>query len=127
MTVGFDKITDRILAGAGKTGRAYYDAVDAAKKTAVAECEADAGHRCSVADMYYGGDFYLIKRPGAEGHPPGLCAAANYGDEIDNFMAAHHRRLHLLPRLQRARTASRPRLQGQRALRAASTWPCPRR
>ena len=94
VTVGFDKITDRILAGAkGKTGRAYYDAVDAAKKTAVAECEADAGHRCSVADMYYGSDFYLIKQLELKDirlvyAPPR--AIGNYGDEIDNFMWPRH-------------------------------------
>ena len=94
VTVGFDKITDRILAGAkGKTRRAYYDAVDAAKKTAVAECEADAGHRCSVADMYYGSDFYLIKQLELKDirlvyAPPR--AIGNYGDEIDNFMWPRH-------------------------------------
>ena len=49
VTVGFDDVTERILAGAkGKTGRAYYDAVDQARKAAVSACEADAGHRCSV-------------------------------------------------------------------------------
>src|SRR3546814_8517475 len=33
VTVAFDKVTDRILADArGKTGRAYYDAVDVAEK-----------------------------------------------------------------------------------------------
>ncbi len=94
VTVGFDKITARILAGAkGKTGRAYYDAVDAAKKAAVAQCEADAGHRCSVADMYYGSDFYLIKQLELKDirlvyAPPR--SIGNYGDEIDNFMWPRH-------------------------------------
>lgn len=94
VTVGFDKITDRILANArGKTGRAYFDAVDAAKKAAVAACEADAGHRCRVADMYYGSDFYLIKQLELKDirlvyAPPR--AIGNYGDEIDNFMWPRH-------------------------------------
>ncbi len=94
VTVSFDKITDRILDGArGKTGRAYFDAVDAAKKAAVAECEADAGHRCSVADMYYGSDFYLIKQLELKdirlvNAPP--FAIGNYGDEIDNFVWPRH-------------------------------------
>jgi hypothetical protein len=94
VTVGFDKVTDRILADAkGKTGRAYFDAVDSAKKAAVAECEADAGHRCSVADMYYGSDFYLIKQLELKDirlvyAPPR--AIGNYGDEIDNFMWPRH-------------------------------------
>ena len=94
VTVGFDKITDRILADArGKTGRAYFDAVDAAKKAAVAQCEADAGHRCSVADMYYGSEFYLIKQLELKDvrlvyAPP--VSIGNYGDEIDNFVWPRH-------------------------------------
>lgn len=94
VTVGFDKITDRILDGArGKTGRDYFDAVDAAKKAAVAACEADAGHRCSVADMYYGSEFYLIKQLELKdirlvNAPP--VSIGNYGDEIDNFVWPRH-------------------------------------
>ncbi|WP_256646458.1 S46 family peptidase [Thermomonas paludicola] len=94
VTVGFDKITDRILAHAkGKTGRAYFDAVDAAKKAEVAQCEADAGHRCSVSDMYYGSDFYLIKQLELRDirlvyAPP--VSIGNYGDEVDNFMWPRH-------------------------------------
>src|SRR5690606_12254041 len=94
VTVAFDRITDRVLADArGKTGRAYYDAVDAAQKAVVAECEADAGYRCSVADMYYGTDFYLVKQLEITDvrlvyAPPE--AIGNYGDEIDNFMWPRH-------------------------------------
>ena len=94
VTVGFDQVTDRILADAkGKTGRAYYDAVDVAKKAAVAACEADAGHRCSVAEMYYGREYYLIKQLELKDvrlvyAPPR--AIGNYGDDIDNFMWPRH-------------------------------------
>ncbi|RDZ29628.1 S46 family peptidase [Lysobacter silvisoli] len=94
VTTGFDKITDRILAGArGKRGRAYYDAVDAATKAAVAECEREAGTRCSVANMYYGTDFYLIRQLELRDirlvyAPPD--AIGNYGDEVDNFMWPRH-------------------------------------
>lgn len=94
VTTAFDRITDRILAGArGKTGRAYYDAVDAASKAAVAECEAEPGHRCSVANMDYGRDFYLVRQLELQDirlvyAPPE--AIGNYGDEIDNFMWPRH-------------------------------------
>ena len=94
VTVGFDNVTDRILAGAkGKTGRAYFDAVDAADKALVAECERDAGHRCSVASMYYGSEYYLIKQLELKDirlvyAPPR--AIGNYGDDIDNFMWPRH-------------------------------------
>ncbi len=94
VTVGFDKVTDRILADAmGKTGRAYFDAVDAAQKATVAACEQDAGHRCSVASMYYGREYYLIKQLELKDirlvyAPPR--SIGNYGDEIDNFMWPRH-------------------------------------
>lgn len=94
VTTGFDKVTDRILTDArGKQGRAYYDAVDAATKAVVAECETEAGYRCSVANMYYGTDFYLIRQLELRDirlvyAPPD--AIGNYGDEIDNFMWPRH-------------------------------------
>ena len=94
VTTGFDKITDRILAGArGKRGRAYYDAVDAATKAAVAECEREPGVRCSVANMYYGTDFYLIRQLELRDirlvyAPPN--SIGNYGDEVDNFVWPRH-------------------------------------
>jgi hypothetical protein len=94
VTTGFDRITDAILAGAkGKQGRAYYDAIDAASKAAVAACEQDAGTRCSIANMDYGTDFYLIRQLELRDirlvyAPPQ--AIGNYGDEIDNFMWPRH-------------------------------------
>jgi hypothetical protein len=94
VTVGFDKVTDRILAGAkGKTGRAYYDAVDAASKALVAECEKEDGIRCSVATVFYGRDFYLVKQLELRDirlvyAPPR--AIGNFGDETDNFMWPRH-------------------------------------
>lgn len=94
VTVGFDKVTDRILASArGKTGRAYYDAVDAASKALVAECEKSDGTRCSVANMFYGRDFYLVRQLELRDirlvyAPPR--AIGNFGDEIDNFMWPRH-------------------------------------
>ena len=94
VTTGFDKVTDRILADArGKQGRAYFDAVDTATKAVVAECERDVGYRCSVANMYYGTDFYLVKQ--LELRDVRLVYAppndiGNYGDEIDNFMWPRH-------------------------------------
>ncbi|KAB7778427.1 serine protease [Xanthomonas sp. LMG 12459] len=94
VTVGFDKVTEQVLGSAkGKTGRAYYDAVDAASKRIVADCEREAGVRCSVANMYYGTDFYRIRQLELRDvrlvyAPPR--AIGNYGDEIDNFMWPRH-------------------------------------
>lgn len=94
VTVGFDKITDAVLGpAAGKQGRDYFDAIDRASKAIVAECEQEAGMRCSVANMYYGTDFYRIKQLELRDvrlvyAPPR--AIGNYGDEIDNFMWPRH-------------------------------------
>lgn len=94
VTVGFDQITDQVLAHArGKTGRTYYDAVDAAGKALVAACEREAGMRCSVVNMFYGRDFYLVKQLELRDvrlvyAPPR--AIGNYGDEVDNFMWPRH-------------------------------------
>ena len=94
VTVGFDKVTDEVLRDArGKTGRAYFDAVDRASKQLVAECEKEGNIRCSVADMYYGTDFYRIRQLELTDvrlvyAPPR--AIGNYGDEIDNFMWPRH-------------------------------------
>ncbi|WP_269789626.1 S46 family peptidase [Stenotrophomonas sp. Iso1] len=94
VTVGFDKVTDDVLTDArGKTGRAYYDAVENARKRIVADCEAEGGVRCSVANMYYGTDFYRIRQLELTDirlvyAPPR--AIGNYGDEIDNFMWPRH-------------------------------------
>ncbi|URL57193.1 S46 family peptidase [Luteibacter flocculans] len=94
VTVGFDKVTDRVLAAAkGKEGRAYYDAVDAVSKSMVAECEKEEGIRCSVANMFYGRDFYLVKQLELRDirlvyAPPR--AIGNYGDEVDNFVWPRH-------------------------------------
>lgn len=94
VTVGFDQVTEQVLANArGKTGRAYYDAVDAASKALVAACEREDGMRCSVANMFYGRDFYLVKQLELRDvrlvyAPPR--AVGNYGDEVDNFMWPRH-------------------------------------
>ena len=94
VTVGFDKVTDDVLREArGKSGRAYYDAVENARKRIVADCEAEGGVRCSVANMYYGSDFYRVRQLELTDirlvyAPPR--AIGNYGDEIDNFMWPRH-------------------------------------
>jgi len=94
ITTGFDKVSDKVLAAAkGKTGRAYFDAIDAISKTLVAECEREPGVRCSVVNMFYGRDFYLVKQLELRDlrlvyAPPR--AIGNYGDEVDNFVWPRH-------------------------------------
>ena len=94
VTVGFDRVTDQVLGDArGMRGRAYFDAVDAASKRIVAECEREPGIRCSVANMYHGTDFFRIRQLELRDlrlvyAPPR--SIGNFGDEIDNFMWPRH-------------------------------------
>ena len=94
VTVGFDRVTDEVLAGTrGRKGRDYQQAVEAASKRIVSECEREPGIRCSVATMYAGTDFYRIRQLELRDlrlvyAPPR--AIGNYGDEIDNFMWPRH-------------------------------------
>ena len=94
VTDRFEPVTARILGAAdGLRGRAYYDAIDAASKAVVAECEAEAGYRCSVANMYNGSEFHLVRQLELKDirlayAPPD--AIGSYGDEIDNFMWPRH-------------------------------------
>lgn len=94
VTTAFDNVTEQVLAEArGKTGRAYYDAVDNASKRLVAACEAQGNVRCSVASMNDGSDFYRMTQLELRDirlvyAPPR--AIGNYGDEIDNFMWPRH-------------------------------------
>src|SRR5690606_4633224 len=91
---GFDRVTDEVLAGTrGRKGRDYQQAVEAASKRIVSECEREPGIRCSVATMYAGTDFYRIRQLELRDlrlvyAPPR--AIGNYGDEIDNFMWPRH-------------------------------------
>jgi hypothetical protein len=94
VTVDFDDVSKQVLAAArGRSGRDYYQAVEAARKAIVAECEREPGYRCSVANMYYGTAFYRIRQLELRDirlvyAPPR--AIGNYGDEIDNFMWPRH-------------------------------------
>ena len=73
--------------------RARYDAIDAAKKTLVADCEKDAGYRCTVY-TFHGGLVHRrfkqleIKDVRLVCAPPG--AIGNYGGDVDNWMWPRH-------------------------------------
>jgi Peptidase S46 len=94
VTERFDRVSERVLAAAaGKKGLDYFDAIDAASKAIVAECETLKGRRCSVAGMDYGAEFYRIQQLELRDirlvyAPPS--AIGKYGDEIDNFMWPRH-------------------------------------
>ncbi|MBL8298287.1 MAG: S46 family peptidase [Rhodanobacteraceae bacterium] len=94
VTERFDRVTERVLAAAaGRKGLAYFDAIDTASKAIVAECEAQKGRRCSVANMDYGAEFYRVQQIELRDvrlvyAPPS--AIGKYGDEVDNFVWPRH-------------------------------------
>ena len=94
VTTAFTSVSEQIFAAArGKRGRDYFNAVETTGKALVAECERDAGHRCSLANQDSGTAFYLVKQLELKDirlvyAPPQ--AIGNYGDEIDNFMWPRH-------------------------------------
>jgi hypothetical protein len=95
VTDRIDDVTAQVEAGlaAGMDDRARYDAIDAAKKALVAECEAEPGYRCNVFS-FHGGLLYRrfrqleIRDVRLVYAPPG--AIGNFGGEVDNWMWPRH-------------------------------------
>ena len=79
--------TDKLL------GKARSDAIEKASKSMVAECEKDAGHRCTVASYYGGLEFYLIKQLEIRDvrlvHAP-PSGVGKFGGDTDNWMWPRH-------------------------------------
>jgi len=74
-------------------GKARVDAIEKASKAMVAECEKDAGHRCTVASYYGGLEFYLIKQLEIRDvrlvHAP-PAGVGKFGGDTDNWMWPRH-------------------------------------
>ncbi len=75
------------------SGKARSDAMEKAMKGMVAECEKDAGHRCTVASYYGGLEFYLIKQLEIRDvrlvHAP-PAGVGKFGGDTDNWMWPRH-------------------------------------
>lgn len=74
-------------------GKARVDAMEKNMKSMVAECEKDAGHRCTVASYYGGLEFYLIKQLEIRDvrlvHAP-PSGVGKFGGDTDNWMWPRH-------------------------------------
>jgi V8-like Glu-specific endopeptidase len=87
-------VTDRIAAAAGDTaGLARQQAIETAQKALIAECEADAGYRCTLYSFFGGQTYRLFRQIEIKDvrlvyAPPG--SIGNYGGEIDNWMWPRH-------------------------------------
>ncbi|CUI05840.1 S46 family peptidase [Massilia antarctica] len=88
-------VSDKIItpAVAKLAGKARVDAIEKNMKTMVAECEKDAGHRCTVASYYGGLEFYLIKQLEIRDvrlvHAP-PSGVGKFGGDTDNWMWPRH-------------------------------------
>ena len=78
---------------AALTGKARLDAMEKNQKILVAECEKDAGYRCTVASFYGGLEFYRIKQLEirdvrlVHAPPSGI---GKFGGDTDNWMWPRH-------------------------------------
>jgi hypothetical protein len=88
-------VSDKIItpAVAGLSGKARIDGIEKNQKSMVAECEKDAGHRCTVASYYGGLEFYLIKQLEIRDvrlvHAP-PSGVGKFGGDTDNWMWPRH-------------------------------------
>jgi hypothetical protein len=95
VTDEISEVTERIVGElpADLDGRARFDAIDAAGKALVADCEAPGGVRCEVYTFHGGLQFYLIRRLELRDvrlvHAPAN-AVGEFGGEIDNFEWPRH-------------------------------------
>jgi hypothetical protein len=95
VTDAISEVTERIVGGLADDldGRARFDAIDAASKALVADCEAPGGVRCEVYNFHGGLQFYLIRRLELRDvrlvHAPAN-AVGEFGGEVDNFEWPRH-------------------------------------
>ncbi len=77
----------------GAKGKKRYDAIDATKKSLIAECESSGQHRCNVYTFFGGHEYQLIKQLEIRDvrlvyAPPQ--SIGKYGGDIDNWMWPRH-------------------------------------
>tara|TARA_B100000678_G_scaffold266562_1_gene251525 strand:+ start:8952 stop:11117 length:2166 start_codon:yes stop_codon:yes gene_type:complete len=94
VTTEVTNVTDDVVGGLGDlTGRDRYDAIDAKRKSIIAECEEDEGYRCQVGEFFGGLEYKLIKqleiRDVRLTYAPGD-NIGKYGGDIDNWMWPRH-------------------------------------
>ena len=75
------------------SGKKRSDAIEQNQKKLVADCEQDAGHRCTVSAYYGGLEFYLIKQLEIRDvrlvHAP-PAGVGKFGGDTDNWMWPRH-------------------------------------
>ncbi|MFC3096060.1 S46 family peptidase [Alteromonas sediminis] len=94
VTTDFSDVTNQVLDGtANLTGKDRFDAIERNRKSLIAECEMDEGHRCEVPAFFGGKEYKLIKqleiRDVRIAYSP-ADSIGRYGGDIDNWMWPRH-------------------------------------
>jgi V8-like Glu-specific endopeptidase len=95
VTKDVTNVTDKVITAevAKLSGKQRVDGFEKNEKAIVAECEKDAGHRCTVAGYYGGLEYYLIKQLEirdvrlVHAPPEGV---GKFGGDQDNWMWPRH-------------------------------------
>jgi hypothetical protein len=95
VTKDVSNVSDKIVTAdvAKLSGKARLNAMEKNVKNMIAECEKDAGHRCTVPSYYGGLEFYLIKQLEIKDvrlvHAP-PAGVGKFGGDTDNWMWPRH-------------------------------------
>jgi len=95
VTEAVENVSNRVVTPevARLTGKARVEAMEKNQKALVAECEKDAGYRCTVASFYGGLEFYRIKQLEIRDvrlvHAP-PSGVGKFGGDTDNWMWPRH-------------------------------------
>ena len=95
VTIKLTDVTDLITGDLPSNvfGEARFSAIDSNRKSVVAECEEDEGHRCRVASFYGGLQYKLVKQLEIKDVRLTYAPAGpigKYGGDIDNWQWPRH-------------------------------------
>jgi hypothetical protein len=95
VTVKLTDVTDLITGSlpSNMAGEPRFSAIDSNRKSVVAECEEDEGHRCRVASFYGGLQYKLVKQLEIKDVRLTYAPAGpigKYGGDIDNWQWPRH-------------------------------------
>lgn len=95
VTVDLTDVTNKVTGALSEdlSGEARFAAIDSNRKSLVADCEADEGHRCRVASFYGGLQYKLIKQLEIKDVRLTYAPAGpigKYGGDIDNWQWPRH-------------------------------------
>ena len=95
VTADFSDVTDKVVGGINDDvqGRERYDLIEANRKALIAECESEAGFRCSVPSFFQGLEYKLIKQKEIRDVRIAYAPAdsiGKYGGDVDNWMWPRH-------------------------------------